>query len=504
MSLLAVFLPFLSLILLVVALRLPLWLAGLAAFLLASLLWLLSPSIAPSDFLVPLMRALLVSCEIALILLGAISFLDFMQASGLTQRIKEALIHMTAGDPLLLAILLAWLFCAFIEGAAGFGAPAAIVAPLLLSLGFPPLTAAILPLIGDASAVPFGAVGTPVRIGFESLPMAGVPTLAAGFNLITGLVPVLAIYLLIPANSSESDYPRSSRLLFALLGSFCLTIPAFAFSFLGPELPSLLGALIGLMVFMIAMSLFHRRQRQKDKPAPHVSAADLGRLAQTFFPYILLSLGLLLGKIMLGPQKVYFEIQQNRIGVALFQPGLVFLVTMLGLKAFASPFRPLLLRRSVLIALKRLPPVFLAIFFMASLAQFMMAFLDTTTWLGASGTQVQIEWQFALIALAPFVGVMGAFVSGSATVANLLFAGLMTQLSTMVGTPIMLILSLHLLGAGAGNMIALQNLAAVQATVGLRRAERDMLAKLWRPCLAYAAVCSVIGLIYFSWELIRK
>jgi L-lactate permease len=60
-----------------------------------------------------------------------------------------------------------------------------------------------------------------------------------------------------------------------------------------------------------------------------------------------------------------------------------------------------------------------------------------------------------------------------------------------------LILSLHLVGAGAGNMIALQNLAAVQATVGLKNAEREMLASLWLPCLAYGAVASVFGMIHY-------
>jgi lactate permease len=62
-------------------------------------------------------------------------------------------------------IVIAWLFGAFIEGAAGFGTPAAIGAPLLVALGFPPLAAAALALIADSSPVTFGAVGTPFVIG---------------------------------------------------------------------------------------------------------------------------------------------------------------------------------------------------------------------------------------------------------------------------------------------------------------------------------------------------
>jgi lactate permease len=258
-SLLAIILPFIALVLLVVALRLQLWLAGLAAFLLATCLWLLHPAVEWYQFPVPITRAFLVSCEISLILLGAISFLDFMQASGLTARIKDALMRWTAGEPLFLALLLAWLFCGFLEGAAGFGSPAAIVAPLLLSLGFPAVTAAILPLLGDSTAVPFGAVGTPVRIGFEFLPVDGVPTLAAGINLIAALVPVMAIFLLIRRNSVATDPTAAPRggVLLTVLASFCFAIPAFVLSFLGAEFPSLLGSLAGLVIFMM---LVGRRQ----------------------------------------------------------------------------------------------------------------------------------------------------------------------------------------------------------------------------------------------------
>lgn len=504
MALLAVILPFVSLVLLVVALRMQLWLAGLSAFLLASILWLLSPATALNDFPVPLVRAFLVSCDIALILLGAISFLEFMQLSGLTLRIKEVLVRITAADSLFLAILLAWLFCAFIEGAAGFGAPAAIVAPLLLSLGYPPVIAATLPLIGNSSAVPFGAVGTPVRIGLESLPVTGVPSLVAGMNLIAGLVPMVAIFIVIQQQAAQPEQPSfARRLLFALLGSFCFTLPAFVLSFLGPEFPSLLGSLIGLTIFLIFIRLFHRTQRRRGETATQMTIDDLQTLLKAFYPYILLSVGLFIGKTVVGPYKIYFEMHQNRIGVAMFQPGLVFFVTMIGLKLFASQFRSIPMQTSLKIALRRLPPVFLAIFCMAALAQFMIAFLDTNTWLAALQADHDVLWKYALVALAPFVGAIGAFVSGSATVANLLFAGLMANLSHNLDVPVTLVLSLHLLGSGAGNMIALQNLAAVQATVGLRNAEREMLAKLWWPCLSYAVMTSLIGLICLASGIVK-
>lgn len=493
MIFLAFSLPFLCLVLLVVVFRMRLWTAGLLAFLLATVLWLLTPGISPRHLPVPLLRALLVSCDIGLILLGAISFLEFMQTSGMTLKIKEALQRLTAGNTLFMALLLAWLFCGFIEGAAGFGAPAAIVAPLLLSLGYPPILAASLPLIGDSTAVPFGAVGTPIRIGLEAWPTEGLPSLTAGLNLVAGLVPPLTLMLLVTPRSSST--PGTGRFLYAFIAAFCLTLPAFGLSFLGPEFPSLLGSLLGLLLFLGAIRIHFQRQSRQLTDVPEQPAAEGWELLKTFYPYLLLSLGLLLGKLGLGTRKIFFEVDNQPIGIAIFQPGLVFLLVMMGLKFTATPFRAVALSQPLLLACRRLPPVFLAIFFMASLAQYMMVFLDPSAWSKSTWLHDQALARYALVALAPFVGVGGAFVSGSATVANLLFGGLMVHFSQTLNVPVVLVLSLHLLGAGAGNMIALQNLAAVQATVGLKNAERDMLGILWKPCLAYAGIVSVLGLI---------
>lgn len=501
MNLLAVVLPFFSLILLVVVARRPLWLAGLFAFLLGSILWLANPTIALGHFLQPTVRAFLTSCEIGLILLGAISFLEFMQSGGLTLKIKEALLRMTAGNQLFLVLLLAWLFCGFIEGAAGFGTPAAIVAPLLLSLGYPAVAAATLPLIGDTTAVPFGAVGTPIRIGYESLVVIGLSPIIAGINVIAGLVPALAIYFLVsqPGSNIEGQKPiRKSNILWAILASFCFTIPAFAMSFLGPEFPSLIGALIGMVVFLISIRLFNFGQKGPGETPGSPTKGAFPQLIQAFMPYILLTIGLLLGKILIGSYRIQFKINQNEFGLGIFQPGLVFFLVLLSLKFFSPNLAQVSLLEPLGKAIKRLPPVFLAIFCMASLAQFMIIFADTSQWFTLPQEDDRVLWQYLFISLAPFVGALGSFVSGSATVANLIFGALMADLSIGLDVPMTLVLGLHVVGAGVGNMIALQNLAAVQATVGLKNAERAMLSKLWRPCFAYIFSASLIGLIYYT------
>jgi lactate permease len=285
------------------------------------------------------------------------------------------------------------------------------------------------------------------------------------------------------------------HVLYASIAAFCLTLPAFGLSFLGPEFPSLLGSLLGLLFLLWVMRIHFQRQAGQLDDAPQQPAADVWGLLKTFYPYLLLSFGLLLGKLALGTRKIFFEVHDQPIGIAIFQPGLVFLLVMIGLRITATSFRTVPLSQALLLACRRLPPVFLAIFFMSSLAQYMMVFLDPSAWSNSTWLQDSALTRYGLVALAPFVGVAGAFVSGSATVANLLFGGLMVHFSQTLNVPVVLVLSLHLLGAGAGNMIALQNLAAVQATVGLQNAERDMLRILWKPCLAYAGIGSVLGLL---------
>ena len=99
--------------------------------------------------------------NILIIVFGAILLMNTLKASGAIMAINRTFYGISP-DPRIQAIIVAFLFVSFLEGAAGFGTPAALAGPLLVSLGFPPLAAVILALIGDSTAVSFGAVGTPI------------------------------------------------------------------------------------------------------------------------------------------------------------------------------------------------------------------------------------------------------------------------------------------------------------------------------------------------------
>jgi hypothetical protein len=106
-----------------------------------------------------------VTVSILMIVFGALFFLAVLRhtkAIDVLQRFVSGL----SDDPRIQVVLVGWLFGSFLEGSAGFGSPAAITAPLLIGLGFRPVLAVVVALVGDSTAVSFGAIGTPMLIGF--------------------------------------------------------------------------------------------------------------------------------------------------------------------------------------------------------------------------------------------------------------------------------------------------------------------------------------------------
>jgi len=105
-----------------------------------------------------------IAIQILLIVFGALAVLFTLRESGALAAINVGFTAISP-DRRVQAIIIAWFFGSFIEGSAGFGTPAALAAPLLLSLGFPALAAVMVALIANSTSVSFGAVGTPTLIG---------------------------------------------------------------------------------------------------------------------------------------------------------------------------------------------------------------------------------------------------------------------------------------------------------------------------------------------------
>lgn len=109
----------------------------------------------------PFLEALFQSATILWIIFPALCIHEFQVRTGATELFGRALAGLS-DDPRIVALLIAWFFACFLEGAAGFGTPIALAAPLLVAAGFSPPAALLLAVAGCAVAVPFGAIGTPM------------------------------------------------------------------------------------------------------------------------------------------------------------------------------------------------------------------------------------------------------------------------------------------------------------------------------------------------------
>ena len=439
-------------------------------------------------------KGLLVGIDIVLIIFGALFFLEFLEKTGLLVSIEHYLCAISC-DRRVQAIIIAWLFGSFIEGSAGFGTPAAIVAPLLVGIGFPAITAVAIALIADSTAVVFGAVGTPIRIGLSGLEIGMIPYHAAYINLFLGLlVPVMILIVLVVTSKKYSLKAILECIPFALWAGIAFTLPHFLFTKLGHEFPSMLGALVGLVVvglttrwgFLVPRNLWDFGKKRK-KIKTNIS------LGRAVFPYILLS-GLLVGaKYVLGSYRVQLTSGLSH-SINLFNPGILFIITVLILHLLYKEKH--VCKEACSEALKILHKPFIAIVFITAFVQLMINSGENLLGLESMISTIAIVAKTSFLPfISPFIGAFGAFIAGSATVSTLLFGKFQFLAASGLGMDTGKILALQLVGAGVGNMIALTNIVAAQATVKLHHKEGEILKINIIPCLIYLLLAGVFGLM---------
>ena len=223
-------------------------------------------------------RGALTATRILVIVFGAILLLYTLKQSGAFEVINAGFSSLS-DDRRVQSILLVFLMGSFIEGAAGFGTPAAIVGPLLVGLGWPPMAAVVVALTGNILAITFGAVGTPLIIGlrdavfiegseaaeavvaqggFESVGayVAQIGVFAAIIHAIAGIaIPFIGIAMMTRFFGEErSIKPALEMIPLCLFAWAAFVIPYLGTAiFLGPTFPALLGALIGLFIVSITI-----------------------------------------------------------------------------------------------------------------------------------------------------------------------------------------------------------------------------------------------------------
>ncbi|WP_309130902.1 L-lactate permease [Brevibacterium sp.] len=503
-----------------------------------------------------IVQGVLVAIGLLWIVFGALLLLATVTRSGAIQTIRAGFISISP-DRRVQVIIIAWLFGSFIEGAAGFGTPAAVVAPLLLALGFPAIAAVLAGLIIQSTPVSFGAVGTPMVVGIgtglskedgtmssdvaaraaelglgQSEFVAHTATQVALIHGICGiLIPLLLACMLTGFFGQRKRFADGLAVApFAVYSALAMIVPyLLVANLLGPEFPSLLGGLIGLAIvvttsrmgFLMPKKTWDFAPRE-NWPAhwmgtvdPADEAAQLQKrmsLLRAWSPYLIVVLLLLLTRnvapikeFLTGPAVIKVEgifgtaINQNMD--LLWSPGAIFVLAC-GLTYLIHRMSGGQIGSSWKLAGGQIASAAVALLcslplvrvFINSGSDYNNAGLDSmpVTLAEAAASSVGDAWPL----FAPFIGALGAFVAGSNTVSNIMFSQFQFSTGVAIGaTSPETVVAAQAVGGAAGNMVAVHNVVAASATVGLVGREGEIIRRTSVPMLVYSLTAGALAFI---------
>ena len=521
--------------------------------------WGLSPELIAAASIAGVFTA----TEILWIVFGAILLLYTLKESGAFDVINAGFSSIS-DDRRVQVVLLVFLMGSFIEGAAGFGTPAAIVGPLLVGLGFPPLAAVVVALTGNIMAITFGAVGTPLIIGLEEVfsqnetinaaiqgqgltvteYVADVAVWAASIHAIVGFaLPFISVAMMTRFFGEErSIRPALEVLPLTTFAWASFAVPYWLTAyFLGPTFPGLLGAMVGLFVTAATLRAgyllpddewdFGPRETWPShwvgdiEPGESVPsegsavAADGGvvqssdlemSLGRAWAPYVLTAALLVVTRIWTPLQSF---LTSNLI---------VAWTDILGVQGLSGSFRTLYLPGAVFVFVsvvtyglhgmdregiasswretgQKILPAVIALWFAVATVQIMIN----------SGRAGELDSMLVILSdltasvaggvypfFAALVGAFGAFIAGSNTVSDILFGTFQFNAAQNLAVPTQVVVGAQAVGGAIGNLVAIHNVVAALAVVGLVGEEGRVIRLELIPLTYYAAATGILTLVF--------
>ncbi|MEK6822633.1 MAG: L-lactate permease, partial [Nanoarchaeota archaeon] len=270
-------------------------------------------------------KGFLITVNILYVIFAAILLLRILEIGGAVATI-DRMLGAVSQDRRIQAIIIAWLFGAFIEGAAGFGTPQALAAPLLVSLGFPALAAVIVAVLANSAPVTFGAAGVPITVGIGSYAheyVTGVTRYASVLHGIVGIiVPLMIVMVMTRMFGQRKSWKDGLEAApFALFSGAAFTVPMAVSAFvLGPELASIIGGLVGMIIviiaaragFLVPRNVWRfppRAQWDKSWTGHHVPDVHDGRMSPTLamLPYMLVAVLLVITRLPQLPLQAWLQ-----------------------------------------------------------------------------------------------------------------------------------------------------------------------------------------------------
>lgn len=474
---------------------------------------------------------------IAWIIIMSVFLYKISVKTGQFDVIRASVLSIT-NDHRLLVILIGFSFGAFLEGAAGFGAPVAITAALLAGLGLNPLYAAGLCLIANTAPVAFGAMGIPITVAGQ---VTGIDPhkigQMAGHQLpfLSLFVPFFIVFLMDGFKGIRQTWPA----LFVAGSSFAITQFITA-TFLGPELPDITSALVSLISLALFLKVWQPKEtyqsgQANSEVAETTTAASMpkltfGKVVKAWSPFIVLT--------------VMVVIWSQSFFKALFAPGgalesLVFKFEIPGLHNLVMKAEPIVNKPTPYEAILKfdvLSATGTAILIACIISMFILkmnvkdavvTFKETLSELKMPILSIGFVLGFAFIAnysglsstlalalagtgglfpfFSPFLGWIGVFLTGSDTSANALFSNLQAITAQQVGVSEVLLVAANTTGGVTGKMISPQSIAIACAAVGLAGKESDLFRFTVKHSLFFVIIVGIMTYVqayYLTWMIL--
>ncbi|MEE1869254.1 lactate permease LctP family transporter [Pseudomonas auratipiscis] len=469
---------------------------------------------------------------IAWIIVAAVFLYKLTVKSGQFEVIRSSVLSIT-DDQRLQVLLIGFCFGAFLEGAAGFGAPVAITAALLVGLGFNPLYAAGLCLIANTAPVAFGALGIPIIVAGQ---VTGIDAFKIGamtgrqLPLLSLFVPFWLVFMMDGLRGVKETWPAA---LVAGL-SFAVT-QYFTSNFIGPELPDITSALASLISLTLFLKVWQPK-RSFTSATGSVGAAvvngggsqpspySFGEIFKAWSPFLILTV--LVTIWTLKPFKAAFA-----AGGSMYS--WVFNFAIPHLDQLVIKTAPIVATPTAIPAVFKLDPISAtgtAIFFSALISMLVLkinfktglttlketffelrwpilsigmvlAFAFVTNYSGMSSTMALVlaGTGAAFPFFSPFLGWLGVFLTGSDTSSNALFSSLQATTAHQIGVNDTLLVAANTSGGVTGKMISPQSIAVACAATGLVGKESDLFRFTLKHSLFFATIVGLITLIQAYW-----
>ncbi|MFV8381884.1 L-lactate permease [Corynebacterium hindlerae] len=513
-----------------------------AAVIVAMSVW----KMTPIGIIGATIEGIIVAITMLYVVFGALLLLSTLTIGGAMTTIRAGF-NGISEDRRIQAIIIGWLFGSFIEGVSGYGTTAAVVAPLLLAIGFPAMAAVMVGLVVQSTPVSFGAVGTPILVGVSgglggdsavaeraaalglTMPdfLAHIGFHVAAIHTIVGiLIPLFIVTMLTGFFGPERRFRDGLEVWpFAIYASLAMTIPyVLVARFLGPEFPALFGGIFGMTLvmyttkrgFLVPKTTFRFGPRSgweahwmgTIEPAEVSEEAPRITRARAWAPYILMAT-LLVASRVIGPLKEWLvglaipfkDILGTGISTSIqpfYLPGFVLILTSV-VAFYLQGMNKTQIKEAFSLSGKQIAGTAASLMFAVPLVRVLIQSGPSLNESGLASMPVTMAQAAAAIsgmswpAIAPWIGALGAFIAGSNTVSNLTFSQFQFSTGVAIGLDRPeLIVAAQAVGGAGGNPIAIHNIVAASATVGLLGREGALLRQtIWVTiyyCLAGGAI----------------